>query len=497
MKKTGKVYPANQGVRKKRQRRKKYAIVEESSTDQEFPKWIANPIKDGRLIIDSFVDLSCFGGLVYLQEGKTCRVSLAQYKGGKYYALKGISKHFLCKSRSYEQVKRQLEIHIGINHKFIVNCFRVFDHHSFIYSIQEYCVGGTLQMLLDNKRAVIPSISPEAAKFYVAEVAVALDHLHSRHNIVFRNLSAENVGLSWSGHVKLLGFQFATKVKYRNPLVETSATSTVGAIECAAPELLPFKLIEPFLAEEADGRTFHSFAVDWWALGVLLHQLVMGFRPFGNPKFDSQSDIAKAILRNHRQYRLYAAVYRHRLRPTGVLQLIDNLLANDQDQRWCLDDIKECDFFKGCKWNTIFKVEAPYKPKYALVEKDTTCFRRPIKVRKKEMTIGVYPEELRVRPTSEHLEYSYATDICNDIMARALKGHTVRARKSVEALAQCKVASVPDGKSPMLLLLEKGLEKKHQRRKRQKEQFLRNYEQANTIKTRDKLEGRGRRWLDY
>lgn len=97
--------------------------------------------------------------------------------------------------------------------------------------------------------------SPDVSRFYAANLVLAIEYLHAR-DVVYRDLKPENILLGADGYVKLADFGFAKQVKDR--------TYTV----CGTPE---------YLAPEIITASGHGKAVDWWALGVLLFELLAGY----------------------------------------------------------------------------------------------------------------------------------------------------------------------------------------------------------------------------
>jgi p70 ribosomal S6 kinase len=126
-----------------------------------------------------------------------------------------------------------------------------------LYLILEYLSGGELFMQLEREGIFME----DTASFYLAEITLALEHLHS-HGIIYRDLKPENILLDNNGHIKLTDFGLC-----KESVDETSVTHTFcGTIEYMAPEILT--------------RTGHAKAVDWWSLGALMFDMLTGAPPF-------------------------------------------------------------------------------------------------------------------------------------------------------------------------------------------------------------------------
>lgn len=117
--------------------------------------------------------------------------------------------------------------------------------------------GGELFMHLRN----CTRFTEDRTKFYTAQVAIAIGHLHKK-NIIYRDLKPENILMDEDGYICLTDFGLAKIINEENKM----AYSFCGTPEYLAPEIL--------------NETGHAFPVDWWALGILTYEMVVGFPPF-------------------------------------------------------------------------------------------------------------------------------------------------------------------------------------------------------------------------
>jgi len=415
--------------------RRSYELAERQGG--KFPSWLGNPRKNGKIFVEKFVNRDCFGDLLFLEESPRTRISLAKFgPHDRFYVLKGIKKSWIRRnSKNADLVENEMRIHIGLHHRFIINLFRIFDHHSFVYLVQEYAVGSTLELLAQSKkgRLGLPVVfSLDAARFYVAEIASALNYLHEKQHVIHRNIDFESVGIAWDGHVKLLGFGRAVQVYPKCPLIPTEVDD-VTRMSTAAPELIPPFLRSFFMDEEEAESACYSFEVDWWALGVLLFQLVFGHLPFGDCRVDTNEEITRSILNGERRRkRLWTNILERQYFKTGVLELLDGLFKQQQEKRWVLNDLKESKFFeKFADWSMLHHIAAPHPPRWALVEADMSMFAAPRKEHKKKMSKpGVFPEELQLRPKKADIENGYFVHICANVMEEAISHHNIRDRNA-------------------------------------------------------------------
>ncbi|KAG0475482.1 hypothetical protein HPP92_015168 [Vanilla planifolia] len=230
------------------------------------------------------------------------------------YAMKVVDKRALAKKNKLGRAETERRILRLLDHPFLPTLFADFDaspHYSCV--VMEYCSGGDLHSLRHHQRDRRFSVS--SARFYAAEVLLALEYLHML-GIVYRDLKPENVLIRSDGHIMLSDFDLS---------LESTATPVVELVELNAadtPKCLPEGLFRPkhrgvgqvepnwrFVAEPVNARSLsfvgtheyvapevaaggsHGSAVDWWAYGVFLYELLHGLTPFAGPTNE-------AILRN-------------------------------------------------------------------------------------------------------------------------------------------------------------------------------------------------------
>lgn len=199
--------------------------------------------------------LDDFNVLETLGTGTFGRVRLAQHrKTGTYFALKILKKHEVIRLKQVEHVLSEKAILNEINHPFIVTMSAAFQDARNLYMTLEYVIGGELFSHLRKAGR----FSNETTRFYTAQIILGLEHLHS-FDIVYRDLKPENLLLDQQGYIKITDFGFAKKVEDR--------TWTL----CGTPE---------YLAPEIIQSKGHGKAVDWWALGVLIYEMLSGYPPF-------------------------------------------------------------------------------------------------------------------------------------------------------------------------------------------------------------------------
>ena len=247
--------------------------------------------------------------------GRFSNVALVEHMpSGEAYALKSVGKRRLLHNGWLTQLCRERQVLRALRpHPFVAGCVGSLQDDDAVHLLLEYCPGGELARLLSRSVGGVAQqggVGGAAARFYAACVLCALEHLHD-HGVVHRDLKPENVLLDARGYAKLCDFGLAKATHGR-------ATHTL----CGTPE---------YLAPEVILHEGHGEAVDWWALGVLLHELVTGAPPFverhgplklyeaillGSPTSWS-SDLSSDLLRRSPAERMSAV----RERTTGALLL--------------------------------------------------------------------------------------------------------------------------------------------------------------------------------
>lgn len=177
---------------------------------------------------------------------------------GTLYAMKILRKSHLVRRRQIERTKTERKVLSVLDHPFIMKMYYAFQTAEKLYLVLDYCPGGELFFHLSRYRR----FQEPVARFYAAELLLAIGHLH-KNGIIYRDLKPENVLLDAYGHVKLGDFGLA-KDGIRHPT--QGAKSTCGTPEYMAPEVL--------------NQTGHGFCVDYWGLGMILYEMMTGLPPW-------------------------------------------------------------------------------------------------------------------------------------------------------------------------------------------------------------------------
>ncbi|KAM5181404.1 cAMP-dependent protein kinase catalytic subunit PRKX [Mantella aurantiaca] len=288
--------------------------------------------------------LDDFDTVATVGTGTFGRVHLVKEKTAKnYFALKVMSIPDVIRLKQEQHVHNEKSVLKEVNHPFLVRLFWTSHDDRFLYMLMEYVPGGELFSYLRN----MGRFNNSTGLFYSSEIICAIEYLHSKE-IVYRDLKPENILLDREGHIKLTDFGFAKKLSDR--------TWTL----CGTPE---------YLAPEVIQSKGHGRAVDWWALGILIFEMLSGFPPFFD---DNPFGIYQKILAGKIDFPRHLDLY--------VKDLIKKLLVVDRTRRLGnmkngAEDVKRHRWFRSIDWDVVpqRKLKPPIMPKVSH-EGDTSNF---------------------------------------------------------------------------------------------------------------------------
>jgi len=273
------------------------------------------------------------------------------------------------------KVKRCLterEILATANHPFIVTLYYSFQSSDHLYFVMEYCAGGEFFRALQKQpHKCLPE---DHARFYAAEVLLALEYLHMM-GFIYRDLKPENILLHENGHIQLTDFDLSKQAAQtvHPSLIKTSLFSKTPKV-VAVPEMTTNSFVgtEEYIAPEVIEGFGHTSAVDWWTFGILIYEMVYGSTPF---KGENRKDTFKHILDGEHFLKLPDAPV---LSADGK-HILKRLLVGDPKKRLGGEhgaaDIKEQKWFKNkINFALIRNEKPPLIPKLAH-PLDTSNFR--------------------------------------------------------------------------------------------------------------------------
>ncbi|NXI25350.1 KS6A2 kinase, partial [Sterrhoptilus dennistouni] len=283
-------------------------------------------------------DPSQFELLKVLGQGSYGKVFLVRkIKGsdaGQLYAMKVLKKATL-KVRDRVRSKMERDILAEVNHPFIVKLHYAFQTEGKLYLILDFLRGGDLFTRLSKE----VMFTEEDVKFYLAELALALDHLHGL-GIIYRDLKPENILLDEEGHIKITDFGLSKEAIDH----DKRAYSFCGTIEYMAPEVV--------------NRRGHTQSADWWSFGVLMFEMLTGSLPFqGKDRKETMALILKAKLGMPQ----FLSVEAQSLLRALFKRNPSNRLGAGFDG---VEEIKRHPFFVTIDWNKLYRkeIKPPFKP---------------------------------------------------------------------------------------------------------------------------------------
>lgn len=273
-----------------------------------------------------------------LGRGHFGKVLLAEFKKkGKLYAIKALKKKEIVTRDEVDSLMSEKRIFEMINasrHPFLVNLFGCFQTDEHVCFVMEYLPGGDLMIHIHND-----PFTEEQTRFYSACVVLALEFLH-QNKIIYRDLKLDNILLDRDGYVKMTDFGLC-----KEGMGHGDRTSTF----CGTPE---------FLAPEVLTDDNYTRAVDWWGLGVLIYEMLVGESPFPG---EDEEEVFDSIVNDDIQYPasipLTAVVTLQKLLKRNPLK---RLGSGERDA----NEIKGEKFFETLDWDALLlkKLQPPFLP---------------------------------------------------------------------------------------------------------------------------------------
>lgn len=255
---------------------------------------------------------------------------------GCLYAMKVLKKATL-KVRDRQRTKTERDILTEVEHPFIVKLHYAFQTEGKLYLVLDFMRGGDLYNRLSKEQCW--KLKEADVRFYVAELVLALDHLH-KLGVIYRDLKPENLLLDSDGHIALTDFGLS-----KENFNHRRSYSVCGTWEYMAPEVLCGK--------------GYDYSVDWWSLGVLMFEMLVGVCPFeGENKKETMAKVMKSTIE-----------YPDSLSSESI-SLLQGLLKRNPVKRfgsmdgWKAEEIKRHVFFDSINWSDLYQktITPPFKP---------------------------------------------------------------------------------------------------------------------------------------
>ncbi|XP_020799263.1 serine/threonine-protein kinase N isoform X5 [Drosophila serrata] len=335
----------------------------------------------GMLSLDNFRLLSVLG------RGHFGKVILSQLRtNNQYYAIKALKKGDIIARDEVESLlseKRIFEVANAMRHPFLVNLYSCFQTDQHVCFVMEYAAGGDLMMHIHTDVFLEPR-----AVFYAACVVLGLQYLHE-NKIIYRDLKLDNLLLDTDGYVKIADFGLC-----KEGMGFGDRTGTF----CGTPE---------FLAPEVLTETSYTRAVDWWGLGVLIFEMLVGESPFPG---DDEEEVFDSIVNDEVRYPRFLSL--------EAIAVMRRLLRKNPERRLGsserdAEDVKKQAFFRSIVWDDLLlrKVKPPFVPTINHLE-DVSNFDEEFTSEKAQLTPPKEPRHLSEDEQVLFQDFSYTAEWC-------------------------------------------------------------------------------------
>lgn len=335
----------------------------------------------------SGMSMDNFRLLSVLGRGHFGKVILTQYRNtGEYFAIKALKKGDIIARDEVESLlseKRIFEVANTMRHPFLVNLFACFQTEAHVCFVMEYAAGGDLMMHIHADVFTEPR-----AVFYAACVVLGLQYLHES-KIIYRDLKLDNLLLDTEGYVKIADFGLC-----KEGIGFGDRTGTF----CGTPE---------FLAPEVLTETSYTRAVDWWGLGVLIFEMLVGESPFPG---DDEEEVFDSIVNDEVRYPRFLSL--------EAIAIMRRLLRKNPERRLGsserdAEDVKKQAFFRTIQWDELLlrRVKPPFVPTVHSVE-DVSNFDEEFTSEKPQLTPPKEPRPLTDEEQSLFRDFTYMADWC-------------------------------------------------------------------------------------
>ncbi|KAJ3442547.1 non-specific serine/threonine protein kinase [Anaeramoeba flamelloides] len=305
-----------------------------TKTEKERAEWVDFLKKEINSLNIDKVSIDDFNLLAVIGRGTYGKVMLVKKKDtSEMFAMKILQKGMLANNQQISQTMSERNVLMRLQHPFLIGLRYSFQTQEKLYMVLDYAPGGELFYHLQNNG----KFTEDRTRLYAAEMVLGLEHLH-KMDIIYRDLKPENLLIDEGGHIKITDFG----------LVKTDLSKKSGGKTntfCGTPE---------YLAPEIILDNGYNKSVDWWSLGILMYEMIVGEPLFFTEELD---DLYMMILRS--QIKVPYSV------KDEARDLILKLLDRNPTTRLGSNgssDIKKHPFFSGLDWEKVYRKE--YTPEF-------------------------------------------------------------------------------------------------------------------------------------
>jgi len=308
----------------------KMSCLKVSSDDEKTPKEI-NKVEEvsGLINIDSFKFYRMLG------KGSYAKVRVAvKNDTGELFAIKCYNKLHIINKKSVNTIIQERRLLSLISHPFCIYLHCAFQTETELFMVMDLLAGGDLRFHIGNNN----KFSVAKARFYMAQIALGIDYLHSL-NIIHRDIKPENIGINSKGNAVLMDMGLARRINIGQQFHDKTGTAA-------------------YMGPEVWSGLGYGYSADWWSLGVTFYELLVGQLPFElNPE-----DYKKGII-------LHPLSFPDYIHPTAA-DLLSRLLEVNVSKRICcgplgIEEFKSHPFFTGINFDKLInnQLVPPFVPK--------------------------------------------------------------------------------------------------------------------------------------
>ena len=279
-----------------------------------------------------------------------------EIKTGKIVAVKKIKKDLLAKKNQIIHVRNEQLFMSKVKSPWIVELRASFQEDDYLYLVMEFLPGGDFMNLLIEK----DKLTEEESRFYIAELILAVESIH-KLDCIHRDIKPDNILIDKNGHIKLSDFGLAKvsdklydinnyNINNEKKIDENNIKKTheknyscVGTAYYVAPEVLNKKGYGP--------------EVDWWSVGVIFYEMLIGYAPFCSKE---TSEVCQKILQWEKYLKFPKEIKISKEAKDLIKKLINS--PNERLGKNGVDEIKKHKFFDGLDWDNLRELQAPFIP---------------------------------------------------------------------------------------------------------------------------------------
>ena len=315
-----------------------------------------------------------------------------EIKTGNIVAIKKMKKEVLSQKNQVIHIRNEQLFMSKVKSPWIVELKASFQEDEYLYLVMEFLPGGDLMNLLIKKDI----LTEDEARFYIAELILAVDSIH-KLDCIHRDIKPDNVLIDKNGHIKLSDFGLAkiSDKLYENnrayqfnkdKLTHQRNYSCVGTAYYVAPEVL--------------NKKGYGKDIDWWSVGVIFFEMLVGYAPFCS---EETKEVCFKVINWQKYLKIPDEINISKEAEDLIYKMINN--SDKRLGKNGIEEIKFHPFFKGLDWDNIRNIKAPFIPDIKN-DYDTKYFE-PFAVEE-----PFYPPEkkFKKRKDIEFLGYTYKND---------------------------------------------------------------------------------------